>query len=115
MTEAEDRFDGRIAEVFRDGRFEGYLQVVIPEMEDPLRYRRGPIIQHVEVLFARPDKSEPNGWRYEDRVDTGPDAAAEEELASGELEWYGEEFDLIQLGGEKAKRIQREIFGDRKA
>ncbi|MEU3624871.1 hypothetical protein [Amycolatopsis coloradensis] len=115
MTDSEDRFDGRIAEVFRDGRLEGYLQVVVPEMKKPPWYRRGPVIQHVEVLFARPDKSEPNGWRYEDRVDTGPDAAAGEELNSGELEWYGEDFDLIELGGEKAERIQRDIFGDRKA
>jgi hypothetical protein len=105
----EFRFADKVAEVSLLGKPQGYLLVTVPEIK---KARRG--VTYVDFLFVRRDLDEPNGWRYEDRVDPGFDSA-QDELNASKLCWYGEEFAVEWLVGHEAERVRREVFADQHA
>jgi hypothetical protein len=102
-------FADGIAEVIDEGtRFEGYLHVTVPELA---RTNRAGDITYVDMVFARRDPNEPDHWRYEDRADPGTESA-QEELTTARLAWYGEQFELRWLDGEKSASVFHEVFHD---
>lgn len=101
-------FADRIAEVTTGTRREGYLHVTVPEIAESSR-RGG--ITYVDMVFARRDYDEPGGWRYEDRADPGTESA-QEELEAGQLEWYGEKFELRWLDEDTSERVLADVFHD---